>query len=105
MPSNQILKPSAVQKTSKKPTTVPNEMGDEMNAFIKSNKTNNTKKTHNMNKFNNTNLKESLINNKKDFMYPVAAFLNENILTIQSLKDVNGVSSICYLKISLLIQV
>ena len=32
-----------------------------------------------------------LINNKKVFLYPVVAFLNENISTVQSSKVVIGV--------------
>ena len=43
-----------------------------------------------LDKINYTNLKESLINNKKDFVCPVVAFLDENILTVQSSKFVDG---------------
>ena len=36
-------------------------------------------------------MKESLLNNKKDFFCPVVAFSDENILTVQSSKFVNGI--------------
>ena len=36
-------------------------------------------------------MKESLLNNKKDFVCSVVAFLDENILTVQSSKFVDGV--------------
>ena len=47
---------------------------DEVNAFLRLDKT------------NCTNLKESLINDKKDFVCPVLAFLDKNNLTVQSSK-------------------
>ena len=43
-----------------------------------------------LDKINYTNLKESLINNKKDIVGPVVAFLDENILTVQSSKVTNS---------------
>ena len=36
-------------------------------------------------------MKESLLNNKKAFVCPVVAFLNENILTVQSSKFIDGI--------------
>ena len=36
-------------------------------------------------------MKESLLNNKKDFVCPVVAFLDENILTVQSSKFFDGI--------------
>ena len=36
-------------------------------------------------------MKETLLNNKKDFVCPVVAFLDENILTVQSSKFVDGI--------------
>ena len=40
---------------------------------------------------NYTNLKESLPNNKKNFVCPVVAFLDKNIITVQSSKFVDGI--------------
>ena len=37
-----------------------------------------------LDKINYTNLKESLLNNKKDFLCPVVAFLDKNILTVHN---------------------
>ena len=37
------------------------------------------------------NLKESLLQTKKNFVCPIVAFLDENILTVQSSKFVNGI--------------
>ena len=50
-----------------------------MNAFLK------------LDKVNFTNLKEDLINNKKDFVCPVVAFLDENILIVLSSKFIDGI--------------
>ena len=49
-------------------------MDDEMNDFFE------------LDNVNYTNVNESLIDNNKDFVCPVLAFLDENILTLQSLK-------------------
>ena len=63
VPSSQILTPSAVQRNIKKNScTVRNQIADELNAFLE------------LNKNNYTNLKESLLNNKKEFERPVVAF-------------------------------
>ena len=75
-----LLQPSVVQRSIKKSfCTAQNQIDDKMNNFLE------------LNKINYTNLKESLINNKKDFVYPVVAFLDENILTVHSLKVINGI--------------
>lgn len=67
VPSSQIPTPSAVQRNIKKTSsTVRNQIADELNAFLE------------LDKINYTNLKESLLNNKKDFICPVVAFLDEN---------------------------
>ena len=81
MPSSQIPTPSAVQRNikQKKPSNVRNQIADELNAFLE------------LDKINYTNLKESLLNNKKDFVWKVVAFLDENILTVQSSKFVDGI--------------
>ena len=80
MSSSQISTPSAVQRNMKKTfSTVRNQIADELNAFLE------------LDKINYTNLKESLLNNKKDFVCPVVAFLDENILTVQSSKFLDGI--------------
>ena len=55
-------------------------MADELNAFFLE-----------LDKINYTNLKESLLNNKKDFVCLLVAFLDKNILTVQSSKFVDGI--------------
>ena len=80
MPSNQIPTPSAVQRNINKiSSTLRNQIADELNAFLE------------LDKINYTNLKESLLNNKKDSVCPVVAFWDENILTVQSSKFVDGI--------------
>ena len=44
-----------------------------------------------LDKINYTNLKESLLNNKKDIVCSVVVFLDENILTVQSSKFVDDI--------------
>ena len=44
-----------------------------------------------LDKINYANLKESQLHNKKDFVCPVVAFWEENILTVQSSKLVDGI--------------
>ena len=48
-------------------STVRNQIADKFNAFLE------------LDKINHTNLKESLLNNKKDFVCLVVAFLDEDI--------------------------
>ena len=80
MPNSQIPTPSVVQRNIKKTSsTVRNKIVDELNAFLE------------LDQINYTNLKESLLKNKKDFVCPVVAFWDENILTIQSWKFVGGI--------------
>ena len=72
--------PSAVQRNTKEnSSTVRNQIADELNVFLE------------LDKINYTNLKESLLNNKKDFICLVVAFLDENILTVQSSKFVGSI--------------
>ena len=79
MPSSQIPTASAVQRNIKKTSsTVRNQIANKLNAVLE------------LDKINYTNLKESLLNNKKDFACPVVAFSEENILTVQSSKFVDG---------------
>ena len=76
----QIPTPSAVQRNIKKnSSTVRNQIADELDDFLE------------LGKINYTNLKENLLNNKKDFVYTVVVFLDENILTVQSSKFVNSI--------------
>ena len=81
VPSSQIPTPSTVQRNIFKKTssTVRNQIANDLNAFL------------DLDKINFTDLKESLLNNKKDFICPVVAFLDENILTVQSSKFVDGI--------------
>ena len=80
MPSSQIPTSSAVQRNIKKTSsTVRNQIADEPNALLE------------LDKINYTNLKEGLLNNKKDFICLVVAFLDENILTAQSSKFVYSI--------------
>ena len=66
MLSNQIPIPSAVQRDIKKSSsTIRNQIADELNAFLE------------LDRIDYTNLKESLLNNKKDFVCLVVAFLDE----------------------------
>ena len=65
--------------SKKSSSTVRNQIADKLNAFLK------------LDKINYTNLKESLLNNKKDILWPAVAFLDENILTVQSSKFVDGI--------------
>ena len=44
-----------------------------------------------LDKIDYTNLKENLLDNKKDLECPVVAFLDENILTVHSSKFVNDI--------------
>ena len=55
------------------------QIADELNTFLE------------LDKINYTNLKESLLNNKKEFVCPVDAFLDDNILTVQSSKFVDSI--------------
>ena len=74
VPSSQKLTLSVVQRNIKKTSsTVRNKIAD-----------------LELDKINYTNLKESLLINKKDFVCSVVAFLDENILTVQSSKFVDG---------------
>ena len=80
MASSQIPTPSIVQRNIKKySSTVRNQIADELNAFSE------------LDKINYTNLKKYLLNNKKDFVCPVVAFLDENIFTVRSSKFVDGI--------------
>ena len=80
MPSSQIPTPLAVQRNIKNTSsTVRNQITDELNAFLE------------LDKMNYRNLKENLLNNKKDFLCPVVAFLDDNILTVQSSKFIDGI--------------
>ena len=80
MPRSQIPTPSAVQRNIKKPSsTVRNQIADEFNAFLE------------LDKINYTNLKECLLNNKKDFVCSLEAFLDKNMLTVQLSKFVDSI--------------
>ena len=74
-----ICMASCSKEYKKTSSTVRNQIADELNAFLE------------LDKIDYTNLKESLLNNKKDFVCPVVAFLDENILTVQSSKFVDGI--------------
>ena len=78
--SSQIPTSSAVQRNIKNTSSiVRNHIADELNAFLE------------LDKINYTNLKENQLNNKKDFVCPVVAFWDENILTVQLSKIVDGI--------------
>ena len=80
VPSRQIRTLSAIQRNIKNPaSTVRNQIADELNAFLE------------LYKINYTNLKENLLNSKKDFVCPVVACLDDNILTVQSSKFVDSI--------------
>ena len=79
VPNSQIPTSSAVQRNIKPPSTVTNQIGDKLDAFLE------------LDKIHYTNLKECLLNNKKDFVCLVVAFWDENILTVQSSKCVDGI--------------
>ena len=80
VPSSQIPTLSAVQRNIKKTSSpVRNQIADGLSAFLE------------LDKINYTNFKESLLNDQKDFVCPVVAFLDENILTVQSSKFVDSI--------------
>ena len=78
----QVIKyqhPHLFKEYKKTSSAVRNQIADELNVFLE------------LDKINYTYLKESLLNNKKDFVCPVVAFLDKNILTVQSSKFVDGI--------------
>ena len=74
-----IITLSCSKEYKKTSSTVRNQIADELNPFLQ------------LDKINYSNLKETLLNNKKDFVCPVVVFLDENILTVQSSKFVDGI--------------
>ena len=81
VPSSQIPTPSDIERDIKKIlSTARNKIDDIMNVFLE------------LYNINYTNLKENLINNKRDFVCPVVALWDENILILQSIKVIDGIS-------------
>ena len=80
VPSSQIPTTSTVPRSTKKTSsTVRNQKPDEMNTFLESDH------------LDFQQLKDCLINNKRSFVCPIGAVLDENVLTVTSSKAIQGI--------------